>query len=68
MLRISATYSCSQWYSHGLVKYFNPVVPHTPKRKQQRDHFRWNYALSLSHLHIKFRVPVPLTYFVIEPL
>ena len=42
MLRISATYSCYQWYSHGFVKYFNPVVPHTPKRKQQRDHFRWN--------------------------
>ena len=70
MLRFSATYSCSKWYSHGFVKYFYPVVPHTPKRKQQRDHFRWNHALSmsLSHLHIKFRVPVLLTSFVIVPL
>ena len=45
MLRINATYSWSEWYPHGFVKYFNPVVPDTSKRKQQRDYFRWNHDL-----------------------
>jgi hypothetical protein len=41
MLRVDVTHSCSEWHFRGLVKPFNPVVPHTPKGKQQGDHFRW---------------------------